>query len=155
VLSIPHLCRLDEHNIQYLPGYPASEVWITPTFRAIHGDRVRSKGSTAHAYLPGLRTSVVYGHVHRIEAAYATRVDHDGPVTVGAFSPGCLARVDGVVPSYGQGVDLDGRPLPRPEDWQNGIGVVTVHDDGAFDWEQVHIRNGHGVWRGRGYQAFS
>lgn len=151
VLSIPHLCRLDDHRVEYLPGYPASEVWITPTFRAIHGDRVRSKGSTAHAYLPDLRTSVVYGHVHRIEAAYATRTDHDGPVTVGAFSPGCLARVDGAVPSYGQGVDLDGRPLMRPENWQQGCAVVVTHPDGSFDYEQVRIRDGVAVWRGQTY----
>ncbi len=151
VLSIPHLCRLDDHQVEYLPGYPASEVWITPSFRAIHGDRVRSKGSTAHAYLPDVRTSVVYGHVHRIEAAYSTRHDHGGPVTVGAFSPGCLARTDGVVPSHGQGVDLDGRPLPRPENWQQGCAVIVTHDDGTYDYEQIHIRNGHASWRGHTY----
>jgi predicted phosphodiesterase len=151
VLSIPHLCRLDEHGVTYKPGYPASEVWITSQLRAIHGDRVRSKGSTAHAYIPDLRTSVIYGHVHRIEAAYATRTDHDGPVTVGAFSPGCLARVDGVVPSHGQGVDLDGRPLNRPENWQNGMAVVTTFDDGSFNYEQVLINSGSAFWRGKAY----
>lgn len=153
VLSIPHLCRLDDNDVQYRPGYPASEVWITPQLRCIHGHKVRSSGSTAHAYLPELRTSVIYGHVHRIEAAYATRVDHDGPVTVGAFSPGCLARVDGVVPSYGQGTDLDGRPIPRPENWQQGAAVIVEHDDGSFDYEQVRIRDGAAWWRGRKFTA--
>lgn len=152
VLSIPHLCRLDDHGVEYLPGYPASEVWITPTLRCIHGNKVRSKGSTAHAYLPEARTSVIYGHVHRIEQAWATRTDHDGPVSVMAASPGCLARVDGVVPSAGQGVDLDGRPLLRPEDWQQGCAVVTVHDDESFDYEQVRIVDGVARWRGSEYR---
>lgn len=149
VMSIPHLCRLDETNVSYVPGYP-SEYWITPTLRAVHGDKVRSKGSTAHAYLPELRTSIIYGHIHRIEQAWSTRVDHDGPVTVMAASPGCLARVDGVVPSKGQRLDLDGRPIPRPEDWQSGLAVVTIDGD---DWhyEQVRIHNHRAYWRGRTY----
>lgn len=152
VLSIPYLCRLDEHGVEYMPGYPASEVWITPRLRCIHGHRVRSKGSTAHVYLGEERTSVIYGHIHRIEQAWATRVDHSGAVPLMAASPGCLARVDGVVPSAGQGLDLDGRPLRRPENWQQGLAVITTDGD-DFDYEQVRIVNGVATWRGRKYAA--
>src|SRR5690606_6039783 len=37
VLSVPFLCRMDEQDIEYMPGYPASHVWITPRLRVIHG----------------------------------------------------------------------------------------------------------------------
>lgn len=151
VLSIPHLCRLADHGVTYVPGYPAAEVWVTPVLRVVHGDKVRTKGSTAHAYLLEARTSIIYGHIHRIEQAYTTRVDHDGPVTVMAASPGCLCRVDGSVPAFGQGVDLDGRPLRRPMDWQQGLAVITTHEDNTFDYEPIHIRDGVARWRGRAF----
>jgi hypothetical protein len=154
VMSVPNLCRLDEQAITYHPGYPAADVWLTPRLRIIHGTRVKSKGSTAHLYLDNEKTSVIYGHIHRIERAHRTRTDHDGPREIMAASPGCLARIDGAVPSMGQGLDLDGRPLTRTEDWQTGIAVVTLtDDDGGFDYEQVRIDAGVAWWRGRRFEA--
>jgi predicted phosphodiesterase len=155
VMSVPHLCRLDDSAVEYLAGYPASQVWITPTLRVIHGDRVNSGGSTAHKYLnAGDPTSVIYGHIHRIEAAYRTRVTHDGPRTVLAASPGCLARIDGAVPSVKGGVDVDGRPLVRFEDWQQGLAVVPFDPvSGRFTYEQVPILDGCAWWRGKVYAA--
>jgi hypothetical protein len=72
-----------------------------------------------------------------------------------AASPGCLARVDGSVPSTKQGLDLDGRPLNRSEDWQLGMAIVVLGEDGHFDYEQVRIDpETHAAWwRGRRYQA--
>jgi hypothetical protein len=29
VLSVPHLCRLDDYGVTYMPGYPAADYWIT------------------------------------------------------------------------------------------------------------------------------
>jgi hypothetical protein len=153
VLSVPHLCRLDEAGVVYRPGYPASDVWVTENLRISHGNRVKSKGSTAHVYLNESKTSVIYGHIHRIERAHRTRQDHDGPSEIMAASPGCLARIDGAVPSTGQGLDLDGRPLPRAEDWQQGIAVITVHDGNLWEYEQVRISDGVALWRGKRYEA--
>ena len=155
VMSVPHLCRLDEVGVEYLAGYPASQVWITPTLRVIHGDRVASGGSTAHKYLgAGDPVSVIYGHIHRIETAFRTRVGHDGARTVLAASPGCLARIDGAVPSVKGGVDVDGRPLVRFEDWQQGLAVVPFDpDSGRFAYEQVAILDGCAWWRGKVYSA--
>lgn len=135
VLSVPYLCRFDDHAITYLPGYPASSYWITDKLRVIHGDKVASGGSTAHKYLASEKTSVIFGHVHRREWAERTREDHDGPKTIMAASPGCLARTDGAVPSTKGGIDLDGRPLTRHEDWQSGLSVVPYNDDGTFWYE--------------------
>lgn len=154
VLSIPFLCRMDDYGIRYLPGYPASSYWINDRLRVIHGDKVASGGSTAHKYLASEKVSVLYGHVHRREWAERTREDRDGPKTVMAASPGCLARIDGVVPSTKGGTDLDGRPLKRVEDWQQGVAVIQYEPgDGRFTYEQVAIWDGWAMWRGREYQS--
>jgi predicted phosphodiesterase len=149
VMSVPYLCRMDEFGVEFRPGYPAANVWVTDRLQIIHGDKVASNGSTAHKYLSTSKTSVVYGHIHRREWAERTREDHDGPRTILAASPGCLCRVDGVVPSTKQGLDLDGRPLRRPEDWQQGLAIIPYHpESGNFVYEQVAIRDGWAMWRG-------
>ena len=155
VLSIPYLCRFDEYGITYLPGYPASSYWINEKIKVIHGDKVRSGGSTAHAYLNGgTKCSVLYGHIHRREWAERSRDDYDGPKTILAASPGTLARCDGSVPSTKGGLDLDGRPLPIVEDWQQGVGVVTYEPgDGRFWYEQVAIHQGEALFRGTLYSC--
>jgi len=152
VLSVPHLCHLDDHGVTYHPGYPASDLWVTDNLKIIHGDRVKSRGSTAHKYLDEQKVSVIYGHIHRIERAHRTREDIDGPAEIMAASPGCLARIDGAVPSTKQGLDLDGRPLIRCEDWQQGVGVVTLHAGGEWDYETARISNGRAYHRGRVYE---
>lgn len=150
VLSIPYLCRMDEHAITYVPGYPASRHWITPRLQVVHGDKHTSNGSTAHKYLSTVKSSVIYGHIHRREYAARTREDHDGPKEIMAASPGCLARIDGAVPSTKGGTDLDGRPVVRHEDWQQGIAVVEYDpESGEFDYFNVAIRNGKCRWAGR------
>ena len=151
VLSVPHLCRLDDHQVTYHPGYPASDLWLTDNLKVIHGDRVKSRGSTAHVYLNEQKVSVIYGHIHRREEAYRTREDIDGAAEIMAASPGCLARIDGAVPSTKQGLDLDGRPLTRAEDWQNGIGVVTIYPDKTWHYESARIANGVAYFRGKVY----
>jgi predicted phosphodiesterase len=151
VLSVPHLCRLDDHAVTYHPGYPVADIWLTDNLKVIHGTRVKSRGSTAHVYLDEQKVSVIYGHIHRREIAYRTREDIDGPAEIMAASPGCLARIDGAVPSTGQGLDLDGRPLTSVENWQQGVGVVTIHEDRTWQYEQARISNGRAWWRGKAY----
>ena len=152
VLSIPNLCRLDDFGIEYLSGYPASMVWINEHIKVIHGDLVRSGSSTAMAYLKREKISVIYGHIHRREWAEMTREDYDGPKTVTAASPGCLARIDGAVPSTKGGTDLDGRPLKRYENWQQGLAVVQYEEgDGKFNMEMVTIREGWSFYRDKEY----
>ena len=155
VMSVPSLCRFDEYSIEYRPGYPAGELWINEKLRVIHGTRVKSNGSTAHIYLNQEKTSVIYGHIHRVETAYKTRRDYEGAKTIMAASPGCLARIDGSVPSTKGGIDLDGRPLTVVEDWQQGLGIVTFEDKGdhKFSYESMHIYSGWGMYRGVEYYS--
>lgn len=155
VLSVPFLVRMDEYNITYKPGYPAADYWLNEKLRIIHGDRVKSNGSTAHVYLNQEKTSVIYGHIHRIETAYKTREDYDGPRTIMAASPGCLARIDGAIPSTKGGVDLDGRPISRHENWQQGLGIVSYEKEGQakFTYECVPIYGGWAMRNGKEYVA--
>ena len=155
VLSVPYLCRMDEFGVEYKPGYPAADFWINKKLKIIHGDRVKSSGSTAHVYLNAEKISVIYGHIHRIETAFKTREDYEGPKTVMAASPGCLARIDGAIPSTRGGVDLDGRPLTRHENWQQGVGVVMFEDkdEHKFSYEVAVIYDGWTMFRGVEYGA--
>lgn len=151
VLTVPYLCRFDDHGVDFLPGYPANRVWINERLKVVHGDKV-SQGSTAHAYLSSERVSVIYGHIHRREWAEQTRETHDGPRTIAAISPGCLCRVDGRVPSTKGGLDLDGQPLATVENWQQGLLVVAYEEgDGRFAPEMIPIHDGFATWRGRHY----
>jgi hypothetical protein len=154
VMSMPVLCRMDEFSVEYMPGYPASSVWINDRLRVVHGVRVASGGSTAHKYLGAEKVSVIYGHVHRREYGARTREDRDGSREVMAGSPGCLARIDGVVPSTKGGTDLDGRPVRRHEDWQQGVAVVRYEvGDGRFSYHNVAIHEGWALWAGREFVA--
>jgi metallophosphoesterase superfamily enzyme len=154
VMSVPFLCQFDRYSIEYLPGYPASKVWINDRLRVIHGHKVKSSGSTAHAYLATEKTSVIFGHIHRREYAARSREDHDGVKEIMAASPGCLCRVDGVVPSTKGGMDLEGRPVPTTEDWQQGFAVVRYEPgDGRFTYTNVAIHDGWAMVDGREYTA--
>jgi predicted phosphodiesterase len=150
-LSVPNLCNFDLHDVTYVPGYPANRTWINSRLQVIHGTHVVSNGSTAHKYLATERVSTVYGHIHRREWAERTRTGYDGPQTILAMSPGCLAKVTGEVPSTKGGFDLDGRPITSTEDWQQGLAVFTYedHDDGFFIPEQVPIHDGWTIFRGK------
>lgn len=152
VLSVPYLCHFEETDIEFMAGYPASAYWINNRLRVIHGDKVNSNGVTATKFLAREKVSVIYGHIHRREWAEITREDHDGARTILAASPGCLARIDGAVPSVKGGTDLDGRPIRRHEDWQQGLAIVDFEQgDGDFHLELVPIREGKARWRGKDY----
>ena len=154
VLSVPFLCRFNDFNIQYVPGYPAGYYWINQKLKVIHGTRVKSNGSTAHMYLANEKTSVLYGHIHRREWAEVTREDYDGRKTILAASAGCLARVDGAVPSTKGGIDLDGRPMTITENWQQGLCVVNYKDgDAEFNLEMIPIRDGWAMYHNKEYTA--
>jgi len=158
VLSVPNLCRMDEFQVEYLSGYPESFLALNENLIIRHGDRVTSNGSTTTKYLNDAHKSVIYGHIHRVEVAYRTRVSEAGPRTIMAASPGCLCRIDGAVPSTKSGSDEFGRPLMQgAENWQQGLAVVQYQPKGVkeewFNYEQMWIYNGRGIFRGVEYAA--
>lgn len=153
VLSLPHLLNLDKIDVSYVEGYPGGVSWINDNLACIHGHKVRSNGSTAMPVLDDERVSVIFGHVHRIEMAYKSRRTKDGLKVNFAASPGCLCRLDGVVPSTKSSLDSFGRPVvTNLENWQAGMAVVAYEEgNGRFDYEQIFINEGRAIFRGKEY----
>lgn len=149
VMSIPNLLRLDELEIEYVPGYPAGITWINDRLACIHGHKVRSSGSTAASVIDDERMSVVFGHIHRIELQHKTTRVRGGARTNLAASPGCLCRTDGAVPSVKGATDPFGRPLASYENWQSGMAVVNYQEgDSPFNLELVAIHDHGALFRG-------
>jgi len=146
VLTIPFLLNLADVECEYKSGYPANEYWINERLKAIHGHLVRPAGKTAAAIVGKEETSTLFGHIHRHEYAARTAKNFSGARFVIAQSFGCLARVDGAVPSYGSGVDeMTDMPVQNWENWQQGIGVVHYQEgDKPFDTQQITIQTHNG-----------
>lgn len=149
ILSIPYLLRLDDLNVHYMGAYPAGRIQLTEGGQgmtplwAIHGEKL-----DVVKVAKSERQSFVQGHIHRIAVHTETFEYRNNPETVMAFSPGCLCRVDGSVPSTKSGEDEHGRPFKRWENWQQGLAVVTELPDGYWTVEIVPIHQGKAVYRG-------
>ena len=153
VMSVPNLLALDSLPVpvRYVDGYPAGRIKLADAhgaqtaLYALHGERLdMTKQSKAE------RQSTVQGHTHHVSVHTETyEVDGD-PVEVGAWSLGCLCRVDGAVPSTRGGTDVRGRPVRRQESWQQAIGVLTETSEG-WALEPVRIRDGHALFRGKNF----
>lgn len=154
VMSLPYLLRLDELDVEYIDAYPAGAHWINEKLRAIHGDKVRSNGSTAAGYTNEMpHISTIFGHIHRQEIQSRTTFDRLGKIKSMAISPGCLCRVDGAVPSVKGSTHIDGRPATYYENWQQGISVITYKPEGSFHVELVHIDDGKTLYRGQEFKS--
>lgn len=153
-LSVPHLLRMDELDIEYVGGYPAGLHWINENVAAIHGARVNSAGSTALRVIDDSRVSVVFGHVHRIELIHRTRQAYTGSKRSFAASIGCLCRTDGAVPSTKGSIDVFGNAVPTVENWQQGCGVLLYEpDDGRFHLDLIDIQDGTAILWGEAITA--
>lgn len=140
VLSVPYLTAMDSLNVEYIDGYPANKYWINQRLQVRHGHLVRSSGSTAKAVSDDERVSTIFGHVHRIEMQYKTVNVYDRGRTNFAFTPGCLCRIDGSVPSTKSGYDTHGNHVTNYENWQQGVAVVEYESgDSPFSLEPVYI----------------
>jgi len=162
VLSMPHLLRLHDfgtltdgtQRVTYVAGYPAGRLQLAPGsdhitgLWAIHGERL-----TVSAVAKNERQSFVQGHIHRLQDHWETYDLAGQPVVVNAWSPGCLCRIDGAVPSVRGATDPRGRPVHRVEAWQQGCAVITVAADGTWSKELVHISHGRAIWRGKEYRS--
>lgn len=154
ILSLPFLLRLDELRVEYTGDYPAGRIkltsggnGLTPLW-AIHGEKL-DVAKVAKAE----RQSFVQGHIHRIGMANETYEINGEPETVTAFSPGCLCKIDGAVPSTKGGTHDDGRPYRRWEAWQQGCAVITEDPDGYWTAEIIPIHHGRATWRGKTFTS--
>jgi predicted phosphodiesterase len=151
VMSLPNLLRLDELGVNYIDAYPTGVVWLNDRLRCIHGNKVRSGGSTAVAYTNDTpHISTISGHTHRIEVQHRTTFDANGPIRSVAASPGCLCRTNGAVPSANGSTGVSGLPAINYENWQQGLLVIHYKPgDGDFFIEMVNIVDGRTIWRGK------
>lgn len=145
-MSLPHLLRLDELNIQYVDAYPAATDWDNDNTRNIHGTKANSRGSTTAQYvteLPHLNTWA--GHTHRVEVTYRSSTGPRGQAVESySANPGCLCRVDGAVPSVNGAIGADGHAAHVIENWQQGFGLAYYND--TESWPFVYrIRNGRAL----------
>ena len=113
-LSIPRLLALDTIDVDYKGPYGA-DYWLWGQVRIHHGHVVRgNSGGTTSAILNNSSHSQIVGHIHRVESHSKTIQTAEGRKVITAMSPGCLCRLDGVVPAFA------GKPL----NWQQGFGLV-------------------------------
>ena len=150
VMAFPSLCKFDESEVEFVAGYPTSEVWLNDCLRVVHG--TKHGPAAAQKYLDAQPVSTVFGHSHHAVRADRTIPTRDGKVLFTAISGGCLARTDGMVPSTKSGVDLNGQPIAHVEDWQR---IVVAHHkpDGAHRLQYVPIVDGVAWYEGKEFVA--
>ena len=150
-LSVPALLRIgngpdDLPNVNYVGGYPVGAVWLAPNLVCIHGQKLK----LGQVLEDSPSTCVVQGHTHKASFVYKQRRAFDGPALMWAASPGCLCRTDGAVPGVNAALDeRTGRSLNRPQDWHQGMAVVSFMEDGSTlpHYEFVPVDNGIARWR--------
>lgn len=146
LLSLQTIIGADELGVQFADPYPDGRIVWNGNIWAMHGDKVgRGGGGTARKYLADSPSmSVVFGHVHRVEMAWATTHSARGEREFLAWSPGCLCRIDGAVPAS-----------QSRHDWQQGAGVLEYEPGGRefFAPHQVRIQGGRALWRGQVYEG--
>jgi predicted phosphodiesterase len=150
VMSLPHLMRLSDLDVQYIDAYPNAMHWSNDLTRNIHGTKANSKGSTMSQYVHELsHLNTWAGHTHRAEIVYRTVMGgRNVPIESYAANPGVLCRTDGGVPSVKGATGNDGTPSPVVEDWQAGWGMEYYND--TESWPFVYrIRNGSTIFDGK------
>lgn len=149
VQTMPFLLGIAEmKNVKWVGAYPAGAHYINDNLAVIHG-RVTGK-SIGEKVINSERVSVIHGHTHGFYDYMATFNRRGRPNFVRAYSPGCLCRIDGHVPSVKSGRDPFGRPVTAWENWQQGCLVIRyLPGDGKFHFEDVRIDEGEAMFRGQ------
>lgn len=106
--------------------YPKGEVYRAGHLAFTHGAYCNKHHAMTHADHYGC--NIVYGHTHTVQNH--TKVAYGKGKAYGAWSMGCLARLD--MPY------LEGRPTA----WQHAFGEAFIHDDGTFNLYTTVVTNG-------------
>ncbi|MBT3390330.1 MAG: hypothetical protein HN413_07950 [Chloroflexi bacterium] len=144
-LSMRRLLGLDGMGIEWFGGYPQAECYIEDVFAATHGDvAAAAPGATAWKMSQKWDLPVVFGHIHRRETATRTIYTQYGTRAITAFTPGCMCRLDGVIPGHKRG-----------QHWQQGIGEVVLKSGMEPQFGAIPIDDGQALYNGKHYKARS
>lgn len=124
VLTIAHLARYDELEIEAVTGYPNGTYWLENNLQGIHGTEAKKRGQSAANYLAKQAVSTLFGHDHRLQVAWQTQPTGDGLKDMVAASAGALCYRDGKVPGVHFTTAESGEVIHRAEDWQAGALIV-------------------------------
>jgi hypothetical protein len=142
-MSIPRLLDLERLHIEYVPDYPNGQIWLNEAGVVIHGDVARGQShATVSHVVKASDVTVIQGHIHRLEWASRTIHGAYGRRPIYAFCPGCLCRVDGIVPG-----------AKARQNWQQGIAVVYHDDKTELTPVPIPIRQGRAIFDGVLYEA--
>jgi|JI10StandDraft_1071094.scaffolds.fasta_scaffold11810_6 hypothetical protein len=155
LLSVANLCRFDEFGIESIDTYPDGVFWANDYLKFVHGHTASSVlGATSAKMLGTNRVSTVFGHIHRQELLRSRVEDSRRGRQIFAGSPGCLCRIDGVLPSGQTGIRSNGGQAGiKQERWQHGVFLIWYNDEGFASPEPVFIDNGYAVYDGKEFIA--
>lgn len=155
-LTYPFFANLDAVDVKWHAGYGAAAYvygneYNAPPIVFKHGVTVVSNGSTANKESKdNPETHLVRGHGHRMETHYRT---NRAGMYLASIMVGCTCRIDGYVPSYGSAVDDFGIPVPKVENWQQGVLVITDYMNGHYNFEHIAINNGKAYYEGKEFDG--
>lgn len=139
VLGIDNLLGLSRMGVTYIGGYPDSDIWLNDDLRFTHGDIARNvPGATAKAFLDKADESTMFAHIHRIEVLSRTVHKKGHQRIISVVCPGCLCRIDGIVPAASARVS-----------WQQGIGYAYYNDTRCMQIGAIPIDGGASYFDGR------
>lgn len=140
VFSLKHLLRLDELDIEDVADdntYEYAKIKLNEHIGAVHGHlAVKGSGNTARKLLDHYGHSVLCGHTHRQGEVYQTVRDiNDEPEILTAVEIGCTCLIK------------KGIGYAPQSDWQQGLAVVNLYENGLFNVELATFINGNLLFR--------
>jgi hypothetical protein len=143
-MSPERLLALHKLGIEWCGNYPDDSVWLTSNLRLAHGELVRGgAGATTKAYVESNAYSSITGHIHRAEMATHSRRTRDSLESITAYCPGCVCRIDGVVPGHS-----------HRQNWRQGIALLDyAPETGEISICDIPISNGVAVWNKKRFEG--
>lgn len=140
VLSLPYLVGTDSLGIEYVGDKIGAEHWLTDDLKVVHEP---PEGKVQDP------VNIVCAHDHHIWQRNHTVFTKGRHEWFTVYGMGCLARVE----PYEDKTSLLAHYVPgnyQKQRWQHCVGVCYIKN-GQHYVEQVHIRHGAALFRGKSY----
>lgn len=137
LLSIPYLLNLERLGYEFIVGqyndWPDGTLKVTDKLYIKHGWTSKAgSGNTVRAAMETLGVSLVLGHIHRGGKVYSTK-QLTGQILEGVECPTMCNIVGGLA-------------YATEPDWQNGITIIRVEEDGTFCIDPIIFKNGRLIY---------